>query len=523
MDARGKRLLIIATTVAVLFLGIAAYFIFFNKKVSQTQSVNVTNSLFPFDQKSIQVNQLPVSGGTNQTPVGELVANPITINSRIRLRKITSFPVSGFVAFTTTTMKTDTVIDPKTKKDKMITTPIIINHVRYNDQRTGNIFDGIIDDESILNTKITKTILPAAEELIFDSTGTIGFLRYEKDNAIKTFKLIIPPPPTVPQYCQYLVTTDLKVGSKGAGVKMLQSYINNKLTLKTILDGSFGKKTKGYVMQIQKLFSVPATGVTDDTTRTAMNIECAAAQKAVSDAQNSPLELKGSLVDGTIQQMVKNDLDNTLFFLQKNGQKIQGVLGSFTGGAGIDIFDSSFNEWLPQFINKNLITMTTYASGQVDGYMYGLDPQNKTFGKLLGPLTGLTTLTSPDGTQTLISDTENNQLVTKVITLATGAQKILPFTTLPEKCSWYSNDQLFCGVPTTFTNALYPDDWYKGTISFSDSLWQYTLSTGRAIQVVVPTDSIDMFRMESYSNMGYIFFMNKNNYELWSYRVGGND
>jgi hypothetical protein len=73
-------------------------------------------------------------------------------------------------------------IDEKTGKEKTITTPITIHHIRYNDQRNGHIFDGVITDESILNKKITKTDLPAAEELIFNKTGSIGYLRYEKDN-----------------------------------------------------------------------------------------------------------------------------------------------------------------------------------------------------------------------------------------------------------------------------------------------------------------------------------------------------
>ncbi len=523
MDARGKRLLKIAATVMVLFLGITAYFIFFHKKSPTSQSVDVNKALFPFDQKSSQVGQLPSTGGEGQTPVGELVANPVTINSKTRLRKVTSFPVSGFVAFTTTTNKIETVVDAKTGKEKQVTVPVTTNHLRYNDQRTGHIFDGVFDDESILNTKITKTDLPSAEELLFDNTGTIGYLRYEKDNTVQTFKLIIPPPPTLPKYCEYSVTGDLKVGSKGTKVKTLQSYINERLNIKNTVDGSFGKKTSARVSEIQKLLSVAATGSLDETTRTAITTECDTERKKVADAQNNPIELKGSLVAGNIPQMVKSRPDNSIFSLEKNGRRIQGFTQLISGGAGTKVFDSSFNEWLPQFVNKNLITMTTYASGRTDGYMYGLNPVNKTFSKLLGPSVGLTTLTSPDGLYTLVSDTENNQLVTKIITLVNGTQRVLPFVTLPEKCSWYSNTQLFCGVPGSFTEALYPDDWYKGLVGFSDSIWEYDMGNDRTTQIATPTESIDIFRMDSYSAPGYLFFMNKNNYELWSYRVGGND
>jgi hypothetical protein len=99
----------------------------------------------------------------------------------------------------------------------------------------------------------------------------------------------------------------------------------------------------------------------------------------------------------------------------------------------------------------------------------------------------------------------------------------MPFTTLSEKCSWYSNDQLFCGIPDEIPTGVYPDNWYQGVIGFNDSLWSYTLSDNQLVQIATPNESIDIFRMESYPEMGYVYFMNKNNYELWSYRVGGAD
>jgi hypothetical protein len=167
--------------------------------------------------------------------------------------------------------------------------------------------------------------------------------------------------------------------------------------------------------------------------------------------------------------------------------------------------------------------MTTYATGMIDGYLYGLNPTRQTFSKLAGPLVGLTTNTAPDGKHALVTYTSNNHLVTQILNLTNGATQNVPFIALPEKCTWYSFDTFYCGIPTSYPTGLYPDDWYKGLVSFSDVLWSYTLSTQSSAQVVVPRESLDMFRMESNPTTGYLFFMNKNNYELWSYRVGGVD
>ena len=524
MDPRGKRLLTIAAIVILLFLGITAYFIFF-KKTTPTQVVDINGNLVPFDQRSNQIQQLPVIGDNSQTPVEQLNSEeiPTSASSRERLRKITSFPVSGFVSFLVNSTKTETTVDPKTQKEIVVNKPITIHHVRYNDQRTGHIFDGIITDESILNTKITKTDLPSAEELYFDRSGNIGYLRYEKNSSIETFKLIIPPPPTLPKYCNYVIVPDLKISSKGDPVKDLQSYLNLKLNLQKKVDGAFGKGTAELVKQVQKLFLVPTTGIIDEPTRTAINLECDTIRQEIQKSLDDPVNLKGSVVTGYLSQLAKNNNENSLFYLLRTGGKTKGYLQSFESNIGNEIFNSSFNEWMPQFVNKNLITLTTYASAVADGYMYGINPETKTFSKLLGPYQALTTLTSPDGTKVLVEFTENERLTTKIINLNTGTAKTLPFVTLPEKCSWYSSDQLFCGIPKGFTTATYPDDWYKGNVGFSDVLWSYTVSTGRSVQIATPKESLDVFRMESYPDVGYLFFMNKNNYELWSYRIGGDD
>ena len=523
MDTRGKRLLTIATVVILLFLAVTAYFIFSGKK-QNVQTVDVGQNLVPFGQQPGKLGDVQIVGDTTQTPIAELIANQVSVSSRARLRKITSFPVSGFGSFTTIKNESETIIDPITKKEKIVLKPITTNHIRYNDQRTGHIFNGVLEEDSILNSKITKTNLPAAEELVFNKNGSIGFLRYEKNNSIETFKLIIPPPPTLPNYCQFITySNDIKTGSKGVDVQNLQSYINLKLNQNNKVDGSFGKKTEEAVKQIQKGFSLDGTGILDEKTRNAISTECITLAQELNKTLNESVELKGSLVNGYLAQVSKNRSNNTLFFLEKENLRTKGYIQSFDGGSVRQVFDSSFNEWMPQYVNENLITMTTYATGRVGGYMYGLNPVTKTFSKLIGPSAGLTTLTSPDGTRVLVTAIENGQLITKIVFLSSGKQKIVPFTTFPEKCSWYSNDQLFCGIPDEIPTGLYPDAWYQGVIGFNDSLWSYTLSENQLVQIATPNESIDIFRMESYPEMGYIYFMNKNNYELWSYRVGGED
>lgn len=528
MDQRGKRLITIAAIVILLFLGVAVYFIFFNNgSNSSQQSVSINKSLVPFDEKTLSnTNGITTIGGNTEATPTELNANPTQNNTRERLRRITPFPVSGFISFLVKTVRIDTVIDEKTGKEKQITVPVTKHHIRYNDQRTGHIFDGIIEDESILNSKITKTNLPSAEELVFNPTGTIGYLRYEKNNKIETFKLIIPGDEKViiPQVCITPITSDLAVKSRGEEVKILQDYINYKLSENLTFDGVFGKKTQTLIKNIQKTAGIPQTGTIDQSTRDLIAKDCVDIQQKAAIANSAePKELKGSLVSGYINQLVHNTQINTVFSLEQLRGKTIGNLLSPETGQTTSVFSSSFGEWMPQYVNKNLITMTTYAAGSVDGYMYGLNPVNQTFSKILGPLKGLTTLTNPAGTQTLISTIDNGFPVTRLVNITNGTSQSVPFVVLPEKCSWYSNDTFYCGVTSSFPKGVYPDDWYKGLVSLSDTIWSYTISTKEARQVAIPPQTLDIIKMESNPDAGYLFFINKINNELWSYRVGGED
>ncbi len=527
MDQRGKRLLTIAAIVILLFLGVTIYFIFFaGKNDNSLQSVSVNKSLVPFDERALSESNgiITIDGTSTDNPITELEVNPVSSNTKERLRKITSFPVSGFVSFLVKNIRIETVIDEKTGKEKQITIPFTAHHIRYNDQRNGHIFDGIVEDSSILNSQITKTDLPSAEELIFNATGNVGFLRYEKNNGIETFKLTIPSDKkiTVPQVCTTTLTADLKIKDKNDQVKILQDYLNYKFSQNLKLDGIFGKGTEASVKKVQNMSALKETGIVDQATRDALSKECVDIQKEAELANtNEPKELKGSLVTGYVSQLVHNLQTGDFFALETDKLKTKGSIRFSDSNQVKPVFSSSFNEWMPQYVNKNLVTLTTYSAASVDGYMYGLNPVTNTFSKLLGPLRGLTTLTSPDGVHTLTATTEGNMLTTRLVDITTGTIQNMPFTTLPEKCAWYSNDILYCGIVNSFPTGTYPDDWYKGLVNLSDTLWSYTVSTKSVEQVAVPKQVIDIIKMESHPEAGYLFFINKISNELWSYRVGG--
>jgi hypothetical protein len=101
--------------------------------------------------------------------------------------------------------------------------------------------------------------------------------------------------------------------------------------------------------------------------------------------------------------------------------------------------------------------------------------------------------------------------------------------TLADKCVWgnFYKEIVYCAVPSQPIAALYPDDWYKGNVSFTDKIWQINAST-EEIHLVSPIvdqsdRTIDAFNLGLDTRDDFLFFMNKKDLSLWSFDlVSGN-
>lgn len=526
MDQKGKRLFIIAFIFILIFLGIAGYLIF-SRQSSQLNPDFSDPNLFPFaDQNNISQDLIPVESTDDPFESADIIflGDPEYDNVRNRLRKITSFPVSGFVSFLKPVLRQVSVFNEQTGVNQQVTQTVSEHTIRYNDQRTGHFFEGVITDENIINKKITQTNLPSAEELIFNTSGTIGIIRYELGNSIESFKINLPEPVVPPTYCIPHFTS-ATIGSKGENVRNIQTFLKEQLKTTGNPDGLFGNGTATQVKTYQELNNLVVNGIVDNETLLFMNTSCENIRSYYTELQNTPQEITGSSLSGFITQLTRNITNNQIFSLLKNREDstVQGILENFNTNQRIQIFSSPFTEWLPQFVSNSMITLTTYAAGNYEGYTYVLNPNSTAFRKILGPINGLTTLMSPDETNILTSSWENNQLVTRIININNNQSTIVPFTTLSEKCTWYTADEIICGVPQALGTYIYPDTWYKGIARFADSLQKYTISTGQVETLAVFPEAVDVFRISADTKNEYVFFMDKNSYHLWSYRVSGID
>lgn len=220
--------------------------------------------------------------------------------------------------------------------------------------------------------------------------------------------------------------------------------------------------------------------------------------------------------------VVSRDRKNLFYLSPTTGGGVVGSTYTFANKAKKQIFTSPLTEWLADFASTGKITMTTKASGQVLGYAYNLGNPSGTFAKILGGENGLLTLTSPDGKKVLYSTSANNTVSTFVLDTTTGKKTSISPSALPEKCIWTKDSKfIYCAAPVTFPNALYPDDWYMGKISFTDALWKIDMRdmSGNIIYDFVSKNKeyIDATNLQFNAKEDYLGFINKKDGILWGY------
>ena len=105
-----------------------------------------------------------------------------------------------------------------------------------------------------------------------------------------------------------------------------------------------------------------------------------------------------------------------------------------------------------------------------------------------------------------------------ILTKGTGLTFSRPLIT--EKCVVHIKT-LFCAIPDTNLNPrFFPDDWYKGTVSYSDSFWRINESGDGEVLVSFFLESgreVDVSKIGIDDAGKRIYFINKNDNTLWMF------
>ncbi len=235
--------------------------------------------------------------------------------------------------------------------------------------------------------------------------------------------------------------------------------------------------------------------------------------------------LLGTFLPQNISDITISPDGKRIFYVSPGADGVIGTSANIDGTGKKQVFLSPFSEWLLAWPKQSMFTATTKASGIANGYLYSVDPVSGAFAKILGNVAGLTTNISPDGGTVLYAGSKQNGMSLALYDIASRTSVSLGLNTLPEKCVWNTaNTVLYCGVPQTIPAGLYPDIWYQGLISFTDSLWKIDVAT-RATSVLINPfqalgNDIDLTAPYLDTTGRYLLFTNKKDSTLWRYDLG---
>lgn len=233
------------------------------------------------------------------------------------------------------------------------------------------------------------------------------------------------------------------------------------------------------------------------------------------------------LVDGgfwedNITNIAINNNGENVFYIIKNGDSVEGVLSDVDNVKTNSIFSLPIFDWTAQWVGNSLL-LTTKASNNIEGSLYKVNTTNGVFSKLLSRK-GLITLASPDLNYILYSISDDRETNLFIYNVSKKTSTVAPFRTLADKCVWGKDSKMvYCASPfQTPQNATYPDDWYKGKVSFSDDIWSLVIETNTDKLIFDGEEegkNFDIINLQINTKGDTILFVDKKSLLLWSLKI----
>lgn len=207
--------------------------------------------------------------------------------------------------------------------------------------------------------------------------------------------------------------------------------------------------------------------------------------------------------------------DGDIFYIRKTDNSAKGIVANFDGTNSKTVFSSTIYDWYPQWSGDS-VTVTTKPARDISGFVYLLKSGN--LEKILSS-SGLIVNINPDGSKILLSLSNSDETNLFVYDLRNKNATEVSFRTLAEKCTWSNNSTLFCASPYNSITGVVPDDWYKGSLSFSDDIWSYDTETETArliFDAEANNNVFDAINLTVDSNEKTLLFTNKSDLILWA-------
>jgi hypothetical protein len=211
----------------------------------------------------------------------------------------------------------------------------------------------------------------------------------------------------------------------------------------------------------------------------------------------------------------------TLFYLERREGFSLGLISNFSGGNKKQIWNSPLRELNSQFVNPRTVALTTKPEQNIPGYLYFVDTANGSAKKVLGNISGLSALVSPDAKTVLYSRNGAESLLFSFVVSENTSTSLTPVT-FPEKCAWSKKNTsiIYCGVPKGTLSGGSLILWYKGLLTTVDDVWKIDTKNNTSSLVldlsIESGESVDVTQPILSENEQYFVFTNKKDNNLWT-------
>ncbi|MEX0917397.1 MAG: hypothetical protein WDZ90_02660 [Candidatus Paceibacterota bacterium] len=247
----------------------------------------------------------------------------------------------------------------------------------------------------------------------------------------------------------------------------------------------------------------------------------------IEETEEGENELVGSFLPQDIVELSLAPDGEEIFYMTRNESGARGVIADVDGRNGREIFESPLREWHAFWSSPTSIFLVSRPSYLGTGIYASLNSGNGSFSSLGGGGSGFSILPNTEATseERLFLASQNRGERVSLSVLGEDGERALPLRTLAEKCVWSEIEKsvAYCGVPTSFPEGNYPDDWYQGEISFIDSIWKVNTEAQSAELISLVSneagESLDAINLTLSPSEKYLLFKNKQNGSLWSLRL----
>jgi hypothetical protein len=235
--------------------------------------------------------------------------------------------------------------------------------------------------------------------------------------------------------------------------------------------------------------------------------------------------INGLFLDVGISSIVFSPKADSVFYIKSTSNGAEGYILNTKNLKSVQVFQSPVKNWIAEWPEENTISLTSPSSYYATGQTYHLNTKTNTLSKVLGNISGLTSLTSKDTKKIFYSLSTKTNFNSGLYTIKDDKYESAPFRTLPEKCVWSKMhpEEIYCAVSTYIKAGIYPDDWYQGLMSFDDQIWRWNTETG-AVTLLVDLEKesgflIDAFNLSLDQDENNLIFMDKVSLQLWSLKI----